>query len=57
MEEELAELVVEDFDFVNFVLVELEYMLGYLDLTWSCLRRRIHSRIILEAVADYDLWI
>ncbi|KAL0752722.1 hypothetical protein Bca101_090389 [Brassica carinata] len=32
MEEVLAELVVEDFDFVKFVLVELEYMLGYLDL-------------------------
>lgn len=32
MEEELDELVVEDFDFTKFVLVELEYMLRYLDL-------------------------
>lgn len=32
MEEELAELFVEDFDFVKTVLVELENILGSLSL-------------------------
>ena len=56
MEEELAELVVEDFDFVKFVLVELEYLLGYLDLV-RIFGRSGSPTIILEAAADYDLWI